>query len=298
MTTREQDTDPSTPGALRGLAPTDPTPTPVPAAAHVSTDPGLGPASQPPMPSAVPGHRTPPMGIVVPASSAVKPRVKDSVELLLDGMQGPQPERPKTMPATDGQSSASYHVEHMVHAARTSPDDEPKVVVERLPQAATTRIDRSKVAAVIEAAEAYRRANESTAALPQQIAPRVIVAIVAGVVVALAIGVVFALTRGGGAKPAAVTGSAPTVTVTVARTAQPPVVAAAPVVSSEAPQPTASTEPAPAPTETAIAAPAPSHAPALPAWATAPGGKPKTPRPAPTSTAGSGDIGEFKTNLH
>ena len=181
MTSKDQDTDPSTPGAMRGLAPTDPTPTPIGASAHVSTDPGVGPPSVPSMAVTMPMHRpvrTPPMGIVVPASSPVKPR-KDSVELLLDGMQGPQPERPKTMPQTDGQSSASYHAEHMVRPARTSPDEEPKVVVERPLQAPTTRIDRGKLQGVIEAADARRRAmEEATAVLPQQIAPRVVVAIV------------------------------------------------------------------------------------------------------------------------
>jgi len=199
MTTKDQDTDPSTPGAMRGLAPTDPTPTPIGASAHVSTDPGVGPPSVPAMAVTLPMHRpvrTPPMGIVVPASSPVKPR-KDSVELLLDGMQGPQPERPKTMPQTDGQSSASYHAEHMVRPARTSPDEEPKVVVERPLQALTTRIDRVKLQGVIEAADARRRAMEATAVLPQQIAPRVIVAIVAAVVVVLGIFVVFRLAMGG-----------------------------------------------------------------------------------------------------
>src|ERR1019366_762687 len=58
MTTKEQDTDPSTPGAMRGLAPTDPMPAPVAASLHVSTDPGVGPPSQPPMASAVPVHKT------------------------------------------------------------------------------------------------------------------------------------------------------------------------------------------------------------------------------------------------
>jgi hypothetical protein len=289
MTTKEQDTDPSTPGAMRGLAPTDPTPAPVAASLHVSTDPGVGPPSQPPMASAVPVHRTPPMGIVVPASSQVKPR-KDSVELLLDGMQGPQPERPKTMPATDGQSSASYHAEHMVRPARTSPDEEPKVVVERPLQAPTTRIDRAKVQAVIEAADARRRAMEATAVLPQQIAPRVIVAIVAGVVVVLGLFVAFRLVIGNHGSATAPAASTPVVVAAVA----PP----APVVAPAPTQPVASGDPAAsaAPADTATTASRPAAS-ATPWWAN-PSAKPKNPRAAPGATTGSGDIGEFKTTFH
>jgi hypothetical protein len=291
MTSKEQDTDPSTPGALRGLAPTDPTPAPLPASSHVSTDPGVGPPSQPPMARAHPVHRTPPMGIVVPASSPVNPK-KDSVELLLDGMQGPQPERPKTMPQTDGQSSASYHAEHMVRPARTSPDEEPKVVVERPPQAPTTRIDRARVQAVIDAADARRRAmEEATAVLPQQIAPRVFVAVVAGVVVVLGLFVVLRIAMGSHAS----TATAP------APAASPPAVVAAvapaPPVASTAPaQPAASADPALAPTATATAA---SRPPAAPAWAAGPpSAKPKSPSTAPRGTTGSGDLGEFKTTFH
>jgi hypothetical protein len=287
MTSKEQDTDPSTPGAMRGLAPTDPTPRP-PLGGHVSTDPGVGPPSHPPMASAVPVHRTPPMGIVVPASSQMKPH-KDSVELLLDGMHGPQPERPKTMHQTDGHASASYHAEHMVRPARTSPDEEPKVVVERPPQAMTTRIDRAKVQAVIEAADAKRRAMEATAVLPQQIAPRVIAAIVAGVVVVVGLFVVFQLTLGNR------TG---TTTATTPVTPKPAVVAAAPspapVVAAPSTQATATADPPPA--DTAVATSRPAATAALPT--SPPSAKPKNPRPAPGATAGSGDLGEFKTNFH
>jgi hypothetical protein len=288
MTTKEQqDTDPSTPGALKGLAPTDPTPQPLPASTHVSTDPGVGPPSQPPMAAAVQSPRTPAMGIVVPASLRVKPR-KDSVELLLDGMQGPQPERPKTMHQTDGHASASYHAEHTVRPARTSPDDEPKVVVERPLQAPTTRIDRGKVQAVIEAADARRRAMEATAVLPQQIAPRVIVAIVAGVVVVLGLFVVFRLMMGVHASTA----------VAAAPVASKPVVAAVvapptPVAVTTAAVAPAESAASPAPVESAAARPA-----ATPAWAASPSSaKPKTPRATPAATAG-GDLGEFKTNFH
>lgn len=283
MGTNDQDTDPSTPAAL-GVAPTDPTPTP--AAAKASTDPGIGPPSQPEIATLkMPVRRTPPMGIVVPASSAVKPR-KDSIELLLEGMQGPQPERPKTTPQTDGQASAAYHAEHLVRPARTSPDEEPKVVVERPHQPPTTRIDRSKVQAIVEQADAQRRAMETTAVLPQQVAPRVIVAVVAGLVVVLGLFVVLKLATGDDK------GS---------RRAAPPVAATAtPLPATAVPPPPATTmavapaNPAVEPAEQpAVESPSPSPAPATP---------PASPRPkAPARTApasGAPNLGEFKTTYH
>jgi hypothetical protein len=234
--------------------------------------------------------QTPPMGIVVPASMRIKPR-KDSVELLLDGMQGPQPERPKQMPATDGQSSASYHAEHGVRPARTSPDEEPKVVVERAPQAPTTRIDRNKVQAVIEAAEARRRALNATADVPHQIGPRVIVAIVAGLVVVLGLFVVAKLMMGGTATATVSAPATPPTPVSAAATAMP--------TSSSTPTPTPSSTPTPTPTpETASADTAAASRPVATAWPPASVKPAKTPPVAPRSTAGSSDIGEFKTTLH
>jgi hypothetical protein len=122
-----------------------------------TTDPGLGPASAPPPVSA---RR--PMGVTVPAPSirpapgpsaitppdltpiaapvSAAPSVnKDSVELLLEGMAGPRPDRRKTMPQSDGEASAAYHAEHGVRRARTSEPAGPKVVVERLAPAARSR---------------------------------------------------------------------------------------------------------------------------------------------------------------
>ena len=153
MGTDKEDTDPSSPSALRpsmqppgGSAvahalngPPPPQPT---------TDPGLGPPSDTPPPSA---RR--PMSVTVPAPS-VRPRpgpsaitppefrpiagpsrasssTKDSVELLLEGMAGPRPDRRKTKPQSDGEASAAYHSEHGVRRARTSEPAGPKVVVER-----------------------------------------------------------------------------------------------------------------------------------------------------------------------
>ena len=154
MGTDKEDTDPSSPSALRpSMQPPGGT-----AAAHAlkaappgqpTTDPGLGPPSDTPPASArrpmsvtvpspsvrprpSPSAITPPefRPIAAPAPGA-SPSTKDSVELLLEGMAGPRPERRKTTPQSDGEASAAYHAEHGVRRARTSEPAGPKVVVER-----------------------------------------------------------------------------------------------------------------------------------------------------------------------
>jgi hypothetical protein len=330
MGIHDQDTDPSTPSALAS-APTDPAHDPqaqgVPGA-KASTDPGLGPPSQPnlnvtmkmvppgappapaPSPPPQPAQQRayPALGIVVPASAQVGPK-KDSVELLLDGMVGPQPERPKTMPATDGQASASYHAEHLVRAARTSPDEEPKVVVDRPAQAPTTRIDRARVQSVIDQADALRRAEEATIVLPQPMAPRLVVAIVAGITVVLGIFLVFRIASRDAprddraaaqtmpttpaAKPAATTGPGATPTNTntntTAAAAEP-----APAATTAAPSPPSDTPPAAVPSP---ARPTPAAQPAQPFPTVGPAGAPRATAPRGTA-APAGDVGEFKTTFH
>jgi hypothetical protein len=227
VTTKENDTDPSTPSArrpsdpralrpieARAERPTEPrAPGPVAeplgptlrsagsaAPLRVSTDPGMGPAPQP--------REAPlrPMGIVVPA--AVPPGKKDSVEVLLDGMTTPQPPRTKTMPQTDGEASASYHARHDVRAARTSPDDEPKVIVERPGQPPTPL----ELAATVPelGAERERPANTAergvreklaaaarlpTAELPPRLGPKIALAGAAGMLVVLFLFVALAALR-------------------------------------------------------------------------------------------------------
>jgi hypothetical protein len=278
----KEDTDPSTPSAL-ALATTDPTPTD----AKVSTDPGIGPAGsrQGVVTQRMPARRTPPMGMVVPASAPAKH--KDSIELLLDGMQGAQPERPKTMPQTDGQASAAYHAEHLVRPARTSPDEEPKVVVERPVLSPTTRIDRARVQAAIEQAEAQRREQDTTASVPQEIAPRVLVAVVAGLVVVLGLFVVLRLATGQRA--------------TKHDSASSPGTTAAPTPLSAAAAPMA---PPPATANAPAAAAAPVEPPAQEATASPvpPGPTPTAapPRAAPRkapANAGT-NLGEFKPSYH
>ena len=155
MGTDKEDTDPSSPGALR---PSQPSGRAAAAARALSeprpgqptTDPGLGPtvgASSCVRPPADVRHRaravasetrgpnaiTPPeMSPIAPPAGRPRPSsIKDSVELLLEGMAGPRPERRKTTPQSDGEASAAYHAEHGVRRARTSEPAPPKVVVER-----------------------------------------------------------------------------------------------------------------------------------------------------------------------
>jgi hypothetical protein len=138
MSTEKEDTDPSSPGALRPSGRQ-------PAAGHPTTDPGLGPRSRPQLPS----HRS--VSVVVPPPSARReggpnaitpPETpisaatfsnKDSVELLLEGMAGPRPDRRKATAQSDGEASAAYHAEHGVRRARTTSEPGPKVVVEKAP---------------------------------------------------------------------------------------------------------------------------------------------------------------------
>jgi hypothetical protein len=296
-----EDTDPSSPEAIRGQASTEPAAPP--GTPQVSTDPGIGPPSQPAIPATfmqtqrmqpVPAR---PLNIVVPASSAVQPK-KDSVELLLDGMAGPQLDRPKTTPQSDGQAAASYHAQHGVRPAHTSPDLEPKVVVERPPLPKTMKVDRAVVQQAIEMADARRRALDATVVAPQRVAPRVIVAIVAGLVVVLGLFVVARLIVMRSGTTAAATPTRPAVATVVATATATATATASAVAPATAPAPAPAAASAASPpasasaaTSASVAAPASS----VPWWA-----KPKT-RPTggpPAGTATGSDLGEFKTTFH
>jgi hypothetical protein len=278
--TDEHDTDPSTPEARRSTegrsgAPfgDDPPPSPEgvserPPVPRISTDPGVGPPSE----VRVPTPR--PMGIVVPVAAPFAK--KDSVEILLDGITGLQPERTKTTPQTDGQASAAYHARHDVRPARTSPDAEPKVVVERAQHAPTLRIDRAKLNAA--------RSLDPTAVVPAQVGPRIVAAVVSGLVVVL---LLFVATR-------------LTFPQTPAASASPSL-APAPLASEIPAVPSARASQAPPAAETAApsnnvvekrAVPAPPLV--SPAAVTAP--RPRA-RPAPPASS-SPDWGELKTTFH
>ncbi len=282
MTGRNFDTDPSTPGALRGAAAdTDPAGGPA-EAKKASTDPGVGPPG-PALPRTAGALRPPP----------VPPGSLNSVEMLLDGMNSPQPERQKLTPQSAGEAAAAYHAEHPVHPARTSPDEEPKVIVERPPLVPTVKVQREQVQAIIEQADAMRRAAEdeeaaAQATVPVSMGPRVLIAAVAGLVVVL---LIFLVARGksGGTQGAT---TMTTATATATATSNPTPTPTPTNAASSVPIPVAET------TEEPTAAPPPtahvpiSALPAAPPTAPATTGKP---RPRPTS---SSDLGEFKTTFH
>jgi hypothetical protein len=242
----ENDTDPSTPVAMRGSGDAD--------APKVSTDPGLGPPSAPAQPA------------------------RDPVELMIENRGEPRPLPPKTRPQTDGESSAAYHVEHAVKPATTTPDEEPKVVVERVPLAPTLRVSREKLQGVIEEADALRSRREAEAAAAERAAaeaagvggggmgmgPRVLLALVAGLAV---VGVIF-------------------VVVAVSRTATP--------TPTPTPTPTTTTTTTTMVTATPTATIATVPASALPIAQPPPTVPTAKPRPKPSAT---GDIGEFKPNF-
>ncbi|MGH7272243.1 MAG: hypothetical protein ACREJ3_17575, partial [Polyangiaceae bacterium] len=150
MATQNEDTDPSTPSSIRSQNGDEVFAMPVDAPVRPTTSPGLGPKlPAPPSPSSVR-----PMGVVVPAPSATGPNAvtpcdfmqnpytrragapslqKDSVELLLDGVSWPRPDRTKTTPQSGGEASASYHARHGVRPPHTLSEVAAKVVVARAP---------------------------------------------------------------------------------------------------------------------------------------------------------------------
>jgi hypothetical protein len=223
MGTDKEDTDPSSPSALRisgfGLTSAKPDAAPVDftsSSSKPTTDPGLGPrpASDPPPPLS--GAR--PHAVVVPPPSDRRPNStaitppefvplgrsfgalrshgaspsspslsKDSVELLLEGMAGPRPDRRKTTPQSDGEASAAYHAEHGLRPARPSSEPGPKVVVERpvpasRPRAGTTSPGRAGRAG---AALPGSREALSTFVPGRVLRRRVAMAILAGVLIVL-----------------------------------------------------------------------------------------------------------------
>jgi hypothetical protein len=222
----------------------------------------------------------------MPVSAPTRGRAapKDSVELLLEGMGGPRPDRTKTTPQTGGEAAAAYHAEHSLRAGHAGHDEDVKVLVDtvRLPPAAET--DEMGL----------RFAAEPTFILPSRQGPRIVVAALAGLLVVVAI---FAyLDRE--ARQAAVVAApqAPLPGEALTRAA---------VASPEVPRPAEIPMPvAPAAAEPARAAPQPvAEAPAAPAVVEAP-----PPAAAPAAVASRtratghvqkspGDMGEFKSSF-
>jgi hypothetical protein len=225
------------------------------------------------------------MGIVAPT---VGPDLrKDSVELLLDGISGSQPSRTKTTPQTDGEASASYHSRHDVRRAHTSPDEEPKVVIDHEAQSPTMRIERSQVPFP----EVLAPTRELTLIPPVALWPRVVIAAGAGLVVVVCLFVVSRLAMRGG-QEAETTAARPAEPQNNRTTTQAisPAIAAASATASAASAPTASPASSASPTTSASPAtsaqavsPSPSTVSALaPTQAASAGGAP----PLPLATAG------------
>jgi hypothetical protein len=273
MSIYDQDTDPPYPEApppAREGAEASPLREPLPRSARAATtDPGVGPPS-------APTREGKPMAVVVPpgsgrglpvASAPAADRPKDSVELLLEGMAGPRPDRTRTMPQTAGDAAAAYHTEHAVRAGRSSREEsDKKVLVE------TLRVPI--VSGPTQPGDPERR-GDPTRVLPARLGPRIAVAVLAGLAVAGTLFVALERAPAQGAPVAAPAGPP-------AALAPPPAPVAA---TSEAPwrtePPPEAVEPPPAPS------PASSTA-ASPAVATRPRARPKS---------GSTDVGEFKTSF-
>jgi hypothetical protein len=280
MGTNNKDTDPSSPGALRprtphveALASTKPT-----------TDPGLGPPS---VSAVAPGRRSPvsvpppsvrhghgPNAITPPDLQPIAPpspgfpssfssssaSTKDSVELLLEGMAGPRPDRRKTKPQSDGEASAVYHAEHGLRRARNSSEPGPKVVVERAASAAAA----APTPVLPRATPPGSREALSTFVPGRVLRRRVAVALVAGVLIVLLSFVGLRLTGGhrdgvGATNAQDPNGATIASPAASGATVEPSAIAAAP--SSGTGEPIANAAPAgaqPAKAEAAIAAtPAP-----------------------------------------
>lgn len=216
MGTDKEDTDPSSPGALRprvpdfaGTASAFDSESDGDGGDKPTTDPGLGPTGSAPVSSqrsATASHRPRRASVSVPppslrhssSSSAITPpeltpiaaplsatAAKDSVELLLEGMAGPRPDRRKTMPQSDGEAAAAYHAEHGVRRARTSSEPGPKVVVERPQGSFPTERKRALAAPPAARAPAGSREALSTFVPARALRRRVALAVVAGLLIVL-----------------------------------------------------------------------------------------------------------------
>ena len=313
MGTDSEDTDPSSPSALRpnsqgGIAAAGVLPDPP--SGQPTTDPGLGPGAAP-----APSSNRRPMGVTVPAPS-VRPRpgpsaitppeitpiaapltprppnAKDSVELLLEGMAGPRPERRKTTgPQSDGEASAAYHAEHGVRRARTSDPAGPKVVVDRPVPGMVLREQRPSPAL----SKPAGRDAVSTFVPARVIRRRAAMALVAGVLIVLLSFMAMRLTgKSEGSAPSPIEATAAQTTASPLPTASPAEVpsrienAQATSTSVEPVPPVASTQaPEPAQGDSRPAAPAHSSVAPTTRHHHGQGDPPGNP----------GDLGEFKSKF-
>ncbi|MDP9035867.1 MAG: hypothetical protein M3O50_13785 [Myxococcota bacterium] len=322
MSTKDHDTDPSTPGAKQRLsephvpvAPVSAEDDAVPSAAaealrqtetqglRPGTDPGVAPPAQPRAPPAQP------MGIVVPPPSAPHGAANDSVDLLLDGIPEDALDRSKNTPQTDGQASAVYHTQHGVRAARTAIVDEPKVVIQRPASVPTVRLQRRKAstAGTQLREESHPGPQDVTVVTGPPMGSRLTMAIAAGLLVVVVIFVLLKSTSEArlagattAAAPTAIANAPPAAIPTAKTEARIPTPTAAPVVTLRPIPATATAVPEASPLReagSASSAPTPPLAKAAPAPERLPKPRPRfvaAPAAAPSTDA---DLGEFKTSF-
>lgn len=185
----DTDPDPRVPRISAGFsAPPTPVAVPVPHAARRQ--------SAPPKPAAKPSP-LPPKPSAPPAKAGAGKN--DSIDALLDGIAGPQPEKTKKTPQSRGEAAAAYQVEHRVLPGQPTPPPQPSVIVDRPKLPPTVKIERAKIEA---AAAAHRaamaahgpgserpvtRAGEATVVTPRKLGPRIVVALFSAVLVVFAI---------------------------------------------------------------------------------------------------------------
>lgn len=282
-------TDPGVAPSRSHASDTDPDPR----GAAPSTDPGLAPPSGP---ANVP-HRAP--IVVLAARAGGPPRVparvaagkNDSIDSLLEGIAGDQPEKTKKTPQSRGEAAAAYQVEHKLLPGQPTPPPQPSVIVERPPQPPTIRIERAKIdaaraeflasqqtAAPPPSVRPVTRTGEPTVVTPRKQGPRIVIALFAAVLVVFAIFVAMRMWAVGLKKQAMATD--PTASQLIIR---PMPVPGASVSASASATPSATASALPTPSVTATATATVSTTAATSATATA--------KPAP---AGSGNLGDFK----
>jgi hypothetical protein len=242
----------------------------------------------------------------VPAEARVLAK-KDSVELLLDGMSGPRPDRTKTTPQSGGEASAAYHAEHSVHPGHRPTDDAPKVLVDRpsTPRAipvSSTQAAARRAPTVTGLSPPREGAGEPTFVTPPDLRRRVLLAAIAGLVVvfALFIGLAMLGSRQGTDIPVL---AAPSARAEPAGRLAVPAPSSAEQAAAErsgvehevvAPAPPAVEPPAVVEVSPAVAKAASPPAPAAPSRKH----RPRTSATsAPSSSAAAPDLGEFKTKF-
>jgi hypothetical protein len=199
MASKPSDTDPSTPSAraaqTQPIAPSKivavaPGPLTTTQRLVPSTDPGVAPPRarvNDTVPDPPRGSSTDP-GVAPPANPP-RGSTTDSIDTLLEGISGEQPEKTKRQPQSRGAAAASYQAEHSVLPGRPTDPSLDSVIVERPKQAPTMKIDRARIDAARAEHEARTRTKAleaSTVVTPKPQGPRVVIALFAAILVVTA----------------------------------------------------------------------------------------------------------------